>query len=425
MEINSKKYWDYVNILKEELLPAMGCTEPIAVAYAAAKCRDLLKEDITCSKLTVSGPIIKNTNSVVVPHTGGLKGLKASVAAGIVSGNADAVLEVLSNVKEEQYSEIADFIEQKPIEIVAAENGLPFYIEIEEFGVINSAKIVIEEYHTNIVLMELNGETVWEKPPGTELHFATDHTILNVTEIWDFTNKVNLSDIRELISKQIEYNKTISEEGLNNSWGAQIGRIETDKGDEDLRNRACAAAAAGIDARMSGCELPVVIISGSGNQGMTASLPVISYAESFGCTEERLYRALVLSSLLTIHQKTPIGRVSAFCGAVSAGVAAGCGIAYLDGCDLNAIKQILTNGLAISPGMVCDGAKPSCAAKAFVSVFSGIMGYNMYLSGKQFYPGDGILKTDVEKTIKTIGKMAKHGMKETDKKILELMLLKN
>lgn len=422
METACQKYNGYLNILREELIPAMGCTEPIALAYAAAKCRDLLNESVQSCSLKVSGPIIKNVKSVVVPHTGGQKGLQIAIAAGIVGGKADALLEVISDIHEEQQQAIQDFLRDHPIEIKKAENDFPFYIDITECGPAHNARVVLQDAHTNIILMQLDGKTIWSKEEDVAGGYQTDHCILNVADIVDFANTVKMEDIQEIIQRQISYNCAISREGLNGHWGAEIGRTLVESFGDNLQVRARAVAAAGADARMSGCEMPVIIVSGSGNQGMTASLPVIEYAKELGCSMEQLYRALVLSTLLTVHQKTNIGPVSAFCGAVCAGVGAGCGIAFLQGADLDAINHTVVNALAICSGMICDGAKPSCAAKISSAVDAGIMGYTMYKNNRQFRKGEGIVKSDVERTIQAVGNIAFDGMRQTDRKVLEIML---
>jgi L-cysteine desulfidase len=423
MERNCATYRNYITILQEEMIPATGCTEPIAIAYAAAKCRDLLGEQPLRSKLIVSGPIIKNVKSVVVPNTGNLRGLQAAVAAGIVGGNAEALLQVLAGITEERQAQIKQYLAMRTIQVVPADNNRPFYIELILYGNEHTARVVIEEYHTNLVLLERDGEMIAQQKARVTGIYLTDHSILNTKDIYDFANTVDLNDIRGLIDRQIAYNSAIASKGLSNAWGAQVGKTLLKMyGNNDIRICARAAAAAGSDARMSGCEMPVVILSGSGNQGMATSLPVIEFSKSLGSSEEKLYRALVLASLLTIHQKSGIGRVSAFCGAVSAGVSAGCGIAYLYGADLETIEHTIINALGICPGMVCDGAKPSCAAKVSAAVDAGIMGYMMYSNGQSFHGGDGILKNNTETTIKAVSEMAREGMRDTDKKILQIML---
>ena len=422
MTKDNEKYQAYVQILNEELIPAMGCTEPIALAYAAAKAREVLGclPDRVC--IGASGSIIKNVKSVIVPNTNHLKGIPAAAAAGIVAGNAEKELEVISEVTEEETKEIAEFLEHTEITVEHINNGCVFDIIVEVFHGEDKAKVRIANYHTNIVRIEKNGEILLNVPvAGESEEGLTDRSLLDMKSIWDFANTVDIEDIREVIGRQIEYNSAIADEGLKGNYGANIGSVLLDTYGNDVRTRAKARAAAGSDARMNGCELPVVINAGSGNQGMTCSLPVLEYADELQSGEEKTYRALVLSNLVAIHQKTGIGRLSAYCGAVSAGAAAGAGIAYLCGGGYEEVIHTVVNALAIVSGMVCDGAKASCAAKIASSVDAGILGYNMYLRGQQFYAGDGIVTKGVEATIQNIGRLGKDGMKETNEEILRLL----
>jgi len=416
-------YGEYLQILREELIPAMGCTEPISIALAAAMARKALGGLPDRGRLEVSGNIIKNVKSVVVPSTGGQKGLEAAVAAGIVAGREDLELEVLSRITPEQTGEIAAFRKRFPLEIVPATNGKIFYIHVtlEQDG--HSASCEITDFHTNVTLLERDGQVLLRSGAG-DRKAETDHTVLSVEEIIAFADAVDPGDIRETIGRQIEYNTAISREGLNCHWGAEVGKtILNMHGEGDLIARACAAASAGSDARMSGCDKPVIIVSGSGNQGMTASLPVIEYARAMNADEELLLRALVVADLITIHQKTPIGRLSAFCGAVSAGCGAAAGIAYLYGGRYDEVAHTIANTLAICSGMICDGAKPSCAAKIASAVNAGLMGYQMYLNGHhEFLGGEGIIKKGVENTIDSVGRLARCGMKQTDSEILDIMV---
>lgn len=425
MERNSARYRYYTNILHEELIPAMGCTEPIAIAYAAAKCRDLLGCAPEACRLVVSGSIIKNVKSVVVPNTGGMKGLACAVAAGVVGGDAAKALQVIADIRPEQLGDIKAFMDGTPIAIEAAKNDVAFYIDITEHAGGHSARAVIAEYHTNFTRLEKDGAVILDRGEsrGGEPH-ATDRSQMSVEGIWDYVNSMCIEDVEDCISRQIEYNCALSREGFENEWGAQIGRVLLEVSSGDFRMRARAAAAAGSDARMNGCELPAVIISGSGNQGITATVPVVVFADMFGRDRDAVYRALALSDLVTVHQKTGIGSVSAFCGAVCAGVGAGCGVAYLQGADFDAICHTIVNGIAILSGMICDGAKPSCAAKISAAVDAGLMGYEMYRHGQQFYGGDGIVKKGVENTISSVCEIAREGMRETNERILEVMLKK-
>lgn len=422
MERTGVQYQTYVQILKEELVPAMGCTEPIALAYCAAKAREVLGSLPDRCVVEASGNIVKNVKSVIVPNTGGLKGIEAAAAAGVVAGDAGRVLEVIAGVTQEQKIQIKEYMERTSIQVKPLETDELLDMIVTLYKDSSYAKVRIANYHTNIVLIEKDGEKLYEMGVmATEEAQMADRSLLNVKDIYDFARTVELEDVRELIGRQIEYNSAISEEGLEHDWGANIGSVLLKAYGNDIRVRARAVAAAGSDARMSGCEMPVIINSGSGNQGMTASLPVIEYAKELKASEEELYRALVLSNLVTIHQKTGIGRLSAYCGAVSAGCGAGCGIAYLLGGDYATIAHTLVNALAIVSGIICDGAKPSCAGKIAAAVDAGILGYQMYINGQQFRGGDGIISKGVENTIRNVGRLGKEGMKETDKEIIQIM----
>ena len=424
MDKNNQLYINYVKILHEELMPAMGCTEPIAVAYGAARARELLGKMPEAVLVEASGNIIKNVKSVVVPNTGGLKGIEASAAAGIVAGKADKILEVIADVTDEKKLEIVKYMESHPITVIPAEGDVVFDIIITLTAGNEHVRLRISDYHTNIVYVERNGVVLLQSGTVEEegiLEGLTDRSCMSVEEILDFVNTMDVDDVREIIERQINYNYAISEEGMQNDWGANIGKVLIKTYGDDVRVRARAYASAGSDARMSGCEMPVVIVSGSGNQGITASVPVIVYAKELGVDHDTLVRAVTLSDLLTIHMKTGIGRLSAFCGAVSAGCGAGAGIAYLQGGGLSEISHTLVNGLAIVSGMICDGAKPSCAGKIAASVDAGILGYEMYKNGQQFRGGEGIVTKGVENTIVNVGHLGKYGMRETDREILRIM----
>ena len=426
MNHKDNKYSEYVKILKEELIPATGCTEPIALAYAAAKAREVLGVVPTRCRVEVSGNIIKNVKSVVVPNTSGLKGIEAAVAAGITVGDPSKMLEVLSEIKEEDKPKIAEYQKQHEISIVPYEGDAVFYIDVTLYDGDSYSKVLIENYHTNIVLIEKNGEELFKTGTSNENNIGvTDRSLLNVKDIVDFADTVELSDIQDVIERQLEYNSAISAEGMTNDWGANIGKTMIGTYGSDIKVRARAIAAAGADARMGGCEMPVIILSGSGNQSLTASLPVIEYAYELNITHDKLIRALALSNLIAIHQKTSIGRLSAFCGAVSAGCAAGAGIAYLNGGKFDAISHTVVNALAVVSGIVCDGAKASCAAKIAMAVDAGILGFSMYQNGQQFFSGDGIVSKGVDNTIANIGRMASKGMRETDREILNIMVDRN
>lgn len=414
---------EYENILKEELIPAQGCTEPIAIAYAAAKAKQLLGQVPKKVTLVVSGNIVKNVKSVTVPNTGGLKGIEASAAAGFIGGDADAVLEVVAHIPEEKLSEIGDYLSKNSITVqVAPEEKGNFYIDLAASAGEDQVRIVLETYHTNITRIEKNGQVLLEKPQEISHNHATDRSLLNIRDILEYADTADLTPVQGVLERQIQYNRAIAQEGLDAHWGACIGQSLLDTYGDSVRTRARAAAAAGSDARMSGCELPVVIVSGSGNQGITTSLPVIVYAQELKVSHEKLLRALALADLVTIHQKTSIGSLSAFCGATSAGCGAAAGIAYLYGGDYETIAHTITNTLAIVSGMICDGAKPSCAAKISMAVEAGIMGFEMYKKGMEFRHGEGILANKVDKTIENIGRIARDGMRETDHQILDIMV---
>lgn len=423
MEKTDQRYGAYVQILKEELKPAMGCTEPIALAYAAAVAREMLGALPDKVLVQASGSIIKNVKSVIVPNTGHLKGISAAAAAGIVAGDASRELEVISHVEPEKVAEIGKFLETTKIEVEHVENNITFDIIVTLWKGKDSAMVRIANYHTNIVHKEKNGQVVLDIPVADESEEGlTDRTLLTMEGIWDFINTMDVEDLRELLDRQVSYNMAIAEEGLKNNYGANIGKVLIDTYGGDVRTRAKAMAAAGSDARMNGCELPVVINSGSGNQGITASVPVVVYARELKVSQDKMYRALALSNLTAIHQKTRIGRLSAYCGAVSAGAGAGAGIAYLCGGGYEEIVHTVVNALAVVSGIVCDGAKASCAAKIASSVDAGILGYNMYIRGQQFYGGDGIVTNGVEATIQNVGRLGKEGMKETNDEIIRIMI---
>ena len=417
-------YDSYVEILKEELIPAMGCTEPIAIALAAAKARDALGRIPERCQAEVSGNIIKNVKAVTVPNTGGLKGIEASVAAGAVAGRSDLELEVLSQVTPQEIEAMREFLETREIKVIPATGDRVFYIKVTVWAEGHSACCEIVDYHTNIILIQRDEEVLFHAEPteGGKPE-QTDRSVLNVEEIVRFADCLDVADVEEVLSRQVAYNSAISAEGMTGKWGAAIGKTLRNLYGDDVAVRAKAAAAAGSDARMSGCEMPVVIVSGSGNQGMTTSLPVIEYARDMKVTDEELYRALAVANLVTIHQKTGIGRLSAFCGAVSAGCGAAAGIAYLRGGRFDIIAHTIANTLAICSGMICDGAKPSCAAKIASAVDAGLMGYNMYLNGgHQFVDGEGIIQKGVENTIVNVGRLARQGMRRTDEEILDIMV---
>ena len=410
-------------MLKEELIPAMGCTEPIAIAYAGAIARKHLGCLPERVEIEVSGNIIKNVKSVIVPNTGGLRGIEVAAAAGIVAGDAAKELKVISEVSTEAVAVIHKFLESTPITVNFSDSKKIFDIMITVYGNGHSAYVRICEFHTNIVEIREDDKYVLQKDIAVEDSLGfTDRGFMNVQEIIEFADTARIEDVKDILDLQIECNVNISEEGLAGDYGANIGKVLLKTyGTDDVKIRAKAKAAAGSDARMNGCEMPVVINSGSGNQGITASIPVIEYAKELGVSDEKRYRALLVSNLITIHLKSGIGRLSAYCGAVSAGCASGAGIAYLYGGGVDEVSHTIVNSLAITSGIICDGAKASCAAKIATAIDAGILGYNMYKEGQQFYGGDGIVSKGVENTIKNVGQLAKEGMATTDQEILKIM----
>lgn len=414
-------YQIYVQILKEELVTAMGCTEPIAISYAAARARAVLGELPEKIVVKASGSIIKNVKSVVVPNTGGLRGIEAAAAAGVVCGNENRKLEVLSEIESEDIERIKGYLGQADIKVEYQETGRTFDLSVCVYKEHSQASVRITDYHTNIVQIEKNWEFIRDDLKDEKIEKA-NRDVLSMENIWEFVRCADIEDVKETLDKQIECNMKIAREGIRGNYGANIGSILLKMEGDAVQVRAKAMAAAGSDARMNGCGLPVVINSGSGNQGITCSVPVLVYGESLNCDIEKIYRALLLSNLTAIYIKAGIGTLSAYCGAVSAGAAAGAGIAYLHGGGYEEIKHTVVNALAIVSGIVCDGAKASCAAKIASSVEAGIVGYYMYLNEQEFCAGEGIVAEGIDRTIENIGILGKEGMKETNKKIIEMMI---
>ena len=424
MPLSSQLIRTYTDILKEELIPAMGCTEPIAIAYAASIISHALGGEPTSLKVGLSGNIIKNVKSVIVPMTGGMHGIDSAICAGIISASPQKRLEVLSALAPADAEKIKSYKENTPIEIYELETENAFEILIEGTRGSAQASANLAKRHTNVIFVKVNGADVtasYVTSEDTVEKETTDRSLLSVKDIVEFAEAVDLCELTPYLEKQIEYNMAIAKEGLSGEWGASIGKTLYSLSG-GWRTAARAHAAAGSDARMSGCELPVCIISGSGNQGITASVPVVVYAESIGASREDTLRALIVSDLITIHQKTGIGCLSAYCGAISAGCGCGCGIAFLDGGRYYEIAHTLVNAIAILSGTICDGAKSSCAAKIAMAVDAGILGYEMMKSGHQFFGGDGIITKGVENTIKNVSRLAQKGMSETDREIIKIML---
>lgn len=424
MNKNSESYNLYLTVLKEELVPALGCTEPIAVALASAKAREVLGTFPDSIIAACSGNIIKNVKGVIVPTTGNMRGIEASAILGAVGGNAQKWLEVLADVQPEHIERTKELIKTNMcrVEIIDGTANLNVIITARKGS--EYALVEIKHKHTNIIRIEKNGQLVFakESDPEGKCSQEPDRTKMSIEGIFDFANTVDIGDIKKLLDTQIEYNTRIAKEGLRKEYGANVGSTLIKHYGNDIKTIAKAYPAAGADARMSGCTLPVVINSGSGNQGMAVSLPVIKYAEYLGVPREKLYRALVLANLTAIHQKTGIGSLSAYCGAVSAACGSGVGIAYLYDAGLDIINKTIVNTLANVSGIVCDGAKPSCAAKIASSVDAAILGYSLAADGKYFKPGEGLVKDTVEDTIDSIGRLGRNGMKETDVEILKIMV---
>ncbi len=423
MKYKDSKYNAYVVILNNELLPAMGCTEPIAIAYCAAILKDTLQGNPEEIEILVSGNIIKNVKSVTVPNTNGMHGIEAACGIGIIAGDSKKKLEVISNVNEKQISLLPKYLQETKISVKHKNTSHKLYIEI--IGKYNNdcAKVIIQDEHTHVILIEKNNEIVFKaKNPEIKIEEKIDKSVLNIKNIVEFADICDINDIKKVLDKQIKYNMAIANEGLQNNYGANIGKTILNNMGCTLLQNMKALASAGSDARMNGCNMPVVINSGSGNQGITVSVPVIVYAKEHKMSDELLYRALAVSNLCNIHMKNNIGALSAYCGVVMAGAASGVGIAYLEGGKLDAVAHTLVNALAIVSGVVCDGAKSSCAAKIASSVEAGLLGYYMYKDGNQFYGGDGIVKKGVENTIKAVGSLARVGMCETDKEIIQIMM---
>ena len=406
-------------------MPALGCTEPIAIAYAAAKARQVLGSMPEHIDIRCSGNIIKNVKGVLVPNSGGMKGVGAAAVLGVVGGNADLALEVLSSVTEEHIEETKKLLGEGFFSCQLQENVANLYIVATVNAGGHTASVTIVNRHTMIAEMTKDGQIIYQLSQYADMQKEKEQSkpwTLTMEGIVDFANTVDLAEVKPLLDSQIEMNSAIAKEGLSNVYGAQVGKTLLDCYPEDVRTRARAYAAAGSDARMGGCSLPVVINSGSGNQGMTVSLPVLQYADKWGISDEKIYRALLISNLTAIHLKHYIGSLSAFCGAVTAACAAGCAITYMAGGTFEQICNTIINTLANVGGIVCDGAKASCAAKIASAVDAAILGHQMSMLGRSFSGGDGIIQDNIEDTIKSIGYVGRVGMKETDIEILHIMM---
>ena len=425
MDRNDPLYSACINVLRNHLKPAMGCTEPVAIAYATALCRDELGVEPETILAEVSGSVLKNARAVIVPNTRGRKGIDAAVAAGLAAGVAEKELQVISEVSDAQIEAIDALLASGRITTQLMPDARVFDIRITCFGGGHIASVRVADRHTNVAEVCRDGSPVRGTGCGGEDAAAdTDEALLTIDGIYDFAVTCRTEDVAELLDRQIEYNTAIAEEGLTGRWGAAIGAVllASSGGGPDVRLRARAWAAAGSDARMSGCELPVIINSGSGNQGLTVSLPVIIYARGLGASHDQTLRALALGNLTAVRLKAMIGTLSAYCGAVSAGCAAGAGVSFLHGGSLRQIEHVIVNSLAILSGTICDGAKPSCAAKIACAVDAGLMGWEMARAGREFRGGEGIVTRGVERTIANVGRLGREGMRGTDAEILSMML---
>lgn len=422
MELTEKIKNAYCEILKEELQLSLGCTEPIAISYAAALAGKVLGGVPEKMEIGLSGNVIKNVKSVVVPATGGLRGIEAALAAGIIAGCPEKELEVLTVLEESDIPKISAFLKECKMEVRELETEHVLDIRLTAYAENNEVMVRIADYHTNVVQIIKNGKAVQVKQGQAKSGERADRALLNVQDIVTFAKEVPLADVKEVLERQVQYNMAIAKEGLKGEYGACIGKITYGDGRIGTGQKARALAAAGSDARMNGCTLPVCILSGSGNQGITASVPIVVYAEALQKSREEMLRALVVSDLVTVHQKTGIGCLSAYCGAISAGCGCGAGIAFLNGGEYREIAHSIVNTVAILSGTICDGAKSSCAAKISMAVEAGILGYEMYRNGRQFYGGDGIVTKGVERTLHNVSRLAREGMRQTDREIIKIML---
>lgn len=422
--MDKRIYENYVRILENELVPALGCTEPIALAYAAAKAVKTLESFPDHLTVLCSGNIIKNVKGVKVPNSGGMKGVEAAAVLGAVGGDPDQALEVLETVGPEDLEKTKRLLAEGFCDCALKEGVANLYIEARAVKGSGEAVVVIEGEHTNIVRIEKDGELLYEKEPEAVQDEADkpDKALLNLEDIITFAEEADLDDVRKVLERQVRYNTRIAEEGLKNPWSAQVGRVIAEEFGDDVKWRAVAKAAAGSDARMSGCSLPVIINSGSGNQGMTCSLPVIEYGRELGKSEDEILRALCVSNLVALNQKKYIGSLSAYCGAVCAAAGAGAGITYLCGGTMEQIENTVVNTIADAGGIVCDGAKPSCAAKIATSLQAAVLSHKMAMRGLTFSRGEGLVMDCPEDTIKAVGYVGRAGMKQTDVEILNLMI---
>lgn len=410
----------YTSILKSELIVAMGCTEPIALSLGAAKLKEILGNIPSHIDAFICGNIIKNAKSVTVPNTNGLKGIEAAIVAGLVAGNPDLELEILSKLTPNDIIKITELMTKNIVNINLATSCKSLYIKLVGKYEENEVEVILEDFHNNITKIRKNNKIIFTKKDILEQK-QQEYSYLNVHDIIDFANNCDLTELRPYLKRQLNYNYAIAIEGMTGKYGASIGKILLEQA-TSIKDKAKAYTASASDARMAGCDMPVVIISGSGNQGITTSVPLVVYAKENNIGEEKLLRSLIVSDLIALEEKKDIGRLSAFCGAISAGAAAAAGITYMLGGSLEAVAHTIVNALAISSGVICDGAKSSCAGKIVLGLEAGFIGYNMYLHHKEFKAGEGIITKGVDNTIKNVGRLASKGMKETDKEILDIML---
>ena len=411
----------FISILSEELIPAMGCTEPIALAYAAAKARELLSGAPVSIVARCSGNIIKNVRCVAIPNSNGMIGIEAAVALGAFGGNSELGMEVLEAVNASDRALVSKFLADGACKVEYLASDIPLHFILELCDGTDSVSIEVRHSHMNVTSIIKNGDTILSRDNDGEAS-ATDRSFLTIESIKHFTDTVEISKIKKLFDRQIRYNMDIAYEGISGNWGLGIGRMIRASYADGVVTRMKAYAAAASEARMSGCDMPVIINSGSGNQGIASSVPVIVYAREKDVAQERLYRALAFSALLTIHQKDHIGKLSAFCGAVSASCAACAAITYMVGGTLKQIKATIDNTLANIPGIICDGAKISCAAKIASSIDAAMMAHFLAMQDKGYDAFTGILKEEAEETISCVGYIGKIGMRETDREIVKMML---
>ncbi|MEG2116777.1 MAG: L-serine ammonia-lyase, iron-sulfur-dependent, subunit alpha [Clostridia bacterium] len=412
---------EMIDVLNEELVPALGCTEPIAIAYASAVARKALDDFPDKVEIAVSGNIIKNVKGVVVPNTNGMKGIEAACVVGIVGGDVEAKLEVLEKINDEHLKVVQKLLATNFCAVTHLYSDAPLHIIVKAFKGEKTAEVELKNGHTNIAKVEINGVVAYKKETDKVSEKSFN---FKLRDIYDFAKNGNIDEVKGVLQRQVDLNMAICVEGMKNNYGQSIGKTLVEIYGNDVKVRARAYAAAGSDARMNGCSLPVVINSGSGNQGITVSVPVALWGEELKVDKELMLRSLALSNLVSIYLKKGIGKLSAVCGVVSASCGAGAGIAFISGGDFERVSRTITNTVANVSGIVCDGAKSSCAAKIATSLEAAILGFYMASENKVFSGGDGIVKNDIEDTIRGVARIGKDGMTQTDLEILDIMLNK-